>query len=491
MNKSWNFVNSYTQLPEIFYQNSLPEGSPAPKLVILNEPLARTLGLDPQYLQSPEGIHILAGNLKDESALESVHPIAQAYGGHQYGHFRMLGDGRAVLLGEQITPEGQKFDIQLKGSGRTPYSGRGDGRAVLGPMLREYIISEALFALNVPTTRSLAVVETGRFVYRKNEEKGAILARVAKNHLRVGTFEFAANFAEKSDLVALADYAISQSDEKESILARKNPYLAFFESIVKKQAELIAKWQLIGMVHGVMNTDNMSISGESIDFGPIAFIDEYNPAAVFSSIDTFGRYAYKNQPKIGLWNLSKLGEALFPIIHQDENQAAELLSAALATYQKEYNKAYISGLRKKLGLLKELPQDINLMEELLQLMEQYQADFTNTFVYLTYKGFSEDAPADENLLKQAMATSDQFQKWYQKYLKRRSQEDESSAKNAMVKANPVVIPRNTILQTALDEAEQGDYSKFNTLLSYVQNPYDINIPKEFTIPDNKQNFTTY
>ncbi len=299
MNIGWNLDNSYAKLPEFFYSNINPKPIDSPKLVILNDKLAEELGIAPQELKKNEGISVLAGNSVPKDSL----PIAQAYAGHQFGYFTMLGDGRALLIGEQITPSNERLDIQLKGSGRTPYSRGGDGRAALGPMLREYIISEAMHALNIPTTRSLAVITTGESVIRDKILQGAILTRVAASHIRVGTYEYAAKFGTKDDLRALADYTIQRHFN--NIIKDDNIYLSFLKEVIKRQALLISKWMLVGFIHGVMNTDNMTISGETIDYGPCAFMDTYDSNTVFSSIDTYGRYAYGNQPSMAEWNLSR------------------------------------------------------------------------------------------------------------------------------------------------------------------------------------------
>ena len=305
----WNFDNSYARLQQLFFTRLSPSPVRSPKIIILNKPLAATLGLNVQALQSDDGASVFAGNQVPEGAS----PLAQAYAGHQFGHFNRLGDGRALLLGEQITPQGERFDIQLKGSGRTPYSRRGDGLAALGPMLREYIISEAMHALGIASTRSLAVVTTGETVYRETEQPGAVLTRVAASHLRVGTFQFASNWGSAQDLQSLADYTLQRHFPEAA--ADENRYLSLLREVIKRQAVLIANWQLVGFIHGVMNTDNMALSGETIDYGPCAFMDAYDPETVFSSIDINGRYAYGNQPHIAAWNLARFAETLLPLLH--------------------------------------------------------------------------------------------------------------------------------------------------------------------------------
>ncbi|MCL9797606.1 YdiU family protein, partial [Frankia sp. AgKG'84/4] len=333
----WNFDNSYARLPKSFFTSLNPTPVRSPKLIILNDSLAASLGLNAEALQSETGVAVLAGNQIPEGAS----PLAQAYAGHQFGHFNMLGDGRALLLGEQMTPLDERFDIQLKGPGRTPYSRGGDGRATLGPMLREYIISEAMHALGIPTTRSLAVVTTGEPVIRETALPGAILTRVAVSHLRVGTFQYAAKWGTVEELRILADYALKRHFP--DIDTDENRYLPLLQEVIKRQAGLIAKWQLVGFIHGVMNTDNMTISGETIDYGPCAFMDEYDPATVFSSIDTGGRYAYGNQPNIGGWNLARFAEALLPLLHADQEQAVKLAQDAISEFPELYHHNWLAG----------------------------------------------------------------------------------------------------------------------------------------------------
>lgn len=326
----WNFDNSYARLPQLFLSSINPTPVRSPQLVILNEKLATSLGLSIKALQSEEGVAVFAGN----GIPEGASPLAQAYAGHQFGNFTMLGDGRAVLLGEQMTPQGERVDIQLKGSGLTPYSRGGDGRATLGPMLREYIISEAMHGLGIPTTRSLAVVTTGESVIRENDLPGAILTRVAASHLRVGTFEYVLQWGNVEDIRVLAEYTIER--HYPHVEEGEDRYLHLLQEVIKRQAMLIAKWQLVGFIHGVMNTDNMAISGETIDYGPCAFMDTFDPAQVFSSIDRQGRYAYGNQPNIGGWNLTRFAEALVPLLHDNQSEAVELAQGALEEYATLY-----------------------------------------------------------------------------------------------------------------------------------------------------------
>lgn len=454
----WNLDNSYARLPKIFYSEQLPTPVQAPEMAVLNEPLAASLGLDTGFLRSSDGVQMLAGNRIPEGAS----PLAQAYAGHQFGHFTMLGDGRALLLGEQITPSGERVDIQLKGSGRTPYSRRGDGRAALGPMLREYIISEAMHALNIPTTRSLAVVTTGETIIRETELPGAILTRIASSHIRVGTFQYAANWGTVQDLRALADYALQRHYPE--IDNDENRYLSLYKEVIKRQAELIAKWQLVGFIHGVMNTDNMAISGETIDYGPCAFMDVYDPGTVFSSIDTQGRYAYGNQPPIGAWNLARLAEAMLKLFHDNEDQAVELAQDALTGFSTLYRNYWLKGMRAKLGISNDEQDDENLIEDLLSMMQKYRADYTNTFRALTFD-------KTEDL---AFSGTPDFTKWHELWKARLSRQQESVdfSKQLMKSSNPAVIPRNHRVEEALEAAvNRGDFSIMERLLNVLSKPY--------------------
>lgn len=455
----WNFDNSYAGLPKSFYSSTNPTPVSEPKLIKLNHQLGASLGLNVEALQGEEGRSAFAGNKIPEGAF----PLAQAYAGHQFGHFNMLGDGRAVLLGEQITPQDERFDIQLKGSGRTPYSRGGDGRATLGPMLREYIISEAMHALGIPTTRSLAVVSTGETVIRETNLPGAILTRVAASHLRVGTFQYAAGKGDREELKALADYTIKRHFP--SIVVDDNQYLSLLREVMKRQAKLIAKWQLVGFIHGVMNTDNVAISGETIDYGPCAFMDTYHPATVFSSIDREGRYAYGNQPGISGWNLARFAESLLPLLHEDQDQAIHLAQEEISGYMDMYHSNWIAGMRAKLGIFNEENEDESLVKDLLSLMEKHRADYTNTFRALTY----------ENHKDMVLFGTPEFDQWYKKYSARleRKQESKESSIELMRNSNPGVIPRNHRVEEALEAAvEQGDYSVMKRLLSVLANPYE-------------------
>jgi uncharacterized protein YdiU (UPF0061 family) len=461
----WNFDNSYARLPKSFYSSQTPNITRSPKLIILNEPLAAALGLNVEMLQSEEGVAVLAGNRIPEGGS----PLAQAYAGHQFGHFTMLGDGRALMLGEQITPLGERFDIQLKGSGRTRYSRGGDGRAALGPMLREYIISEAMHALGIPTTRSLAVVTTGEAVIRETELTGAILTRVAASHIRVGTFQYAAKWSTVEDLRALANYTIKRHFP--DVEADENRYLSLLQEVIKRQAALIAKWQLVGFIHGVMNTDNMTISGETIDYGPCAFMDAYDPATVFSSIDIQGRYAYGNQPYIAGWNLARFAETLLPLLHDNEEEAVKLAQDAISDFMELYHIHWLAGMRAKLGIFNEETQDESLIEDLLNMMQKYRADYTNTFRALTF-----DKVEDTDLFGTA-----EFNQWHELWQARLDRQEESKAAShqLMRKSNPAVIPRNHRVEAALEAAvKQGDYSVMEQLLDVLSSPYSYTPEQE-------------
>ncbi len=466
----WNLANSYAGLPEVFFTKAKPTQVENAQLVVFNSPLAETLGLKAEELQSDEGIDWLAGSKIPEGA----EPLAQAYAGHQFGHFTMLGDGRAVLIGEQITPQGKRFDIQLKGSGRTPFSRGGDGLAPLGPMLREYIISEAMHGLGIPTSRSLAVTATGETVIRESEQPGGVLTRVSSSHLRVGTFQYAANWGSKEDLQILADYALDRHFPGSE--NTDNPYLFLLQQVIEHQAELIAQWQLAGFIHGVMNTDNMTISGETIDYGPCAFMDNYDPKTVFSSIDVQGRYAYGHQPGIAVWNLARFAETLLPLIHDDEDQAVQLAEDALSNFAKVYHFQWAAGMRAKLGIFKEEEQDEPLIENLLDIMEKQKADYTNTFRALT-----RDRPQDTGMT--GTVTFDQWLKQWQAKLERQEESKEQSLQ-LMHTANPAIIPRNHRVEEALEAAvEKGDYSVMEKLLEVLKDPYAYTAEQdEFAVP---------
>ncbi|MBC8016617.1 MAG: YdiU family protein [Sporomusaceae bacterium] len=454
----WNLDSSYARLPKTFFSSQNPTSVPSPKLIILNYPLASSLGLNAQELQSKDGVAVLAGNQIPEGAM----PLAQSYAGHQFGNFNLLGDGRALLLGEQITPLGERVDIQLKGSGKTPYSRRGDGRAALGPMLREYIISEAMHALGIATTRSLAVVTTGETLIRETDQPGAILTRVAASHLRVGTFEYAAQWGTIEELRVLADYTLQRHFPEGG--AAPNPYLFLLSEVIKRQAMLIAKWQLVGFIHGVMNTDNMTLSGETIDYGPCAFMDAYDPATVFSSIDIQGRYAYGNQPPIAGWNLARFAETLLPLLHVDQEQAVKLAQDSISAFSELYHRNWLGGMRAKLGIFNVEIEDEAIINGLLSMMQKYRADYTNTFRALTF-----DTQSDT-----ALFVSTEFAQWHELWQGRlgRQQESKASSHQLMRRSNPALIPRNHQIEAALEAAvKQGDYSVMERLLAVLSTPY--------------------
>ncbi len=451
----WRFDNTYARLPGAFFQRATPAPVREPRLVLLNETLARDLGLE----LDGDPASLFAGQVLPPGA----DPIAEAYAGHQFGHFAMLGDGRAILLGEHVRLTGERFDIQFKGSGPTAYSRRGDGLAALGPMLREYVVSEAMHALGIPTTRSLAVVATGESVRRETLRPGAILTRVAASHLRVGTFEYAAALGDEGSLRALADYAIARHDPE---LVDSDPdsgekYAAFLRAVVLRQARLIAGWQLVGFVHGVMNTDNMAISGETIDYGPCAFLDAYHPDTVFSSIDRDGRYAYGNQPGIAHWNLARFAESLLPLLGDTEDKAVSVATEILNTFPDLFQRAWLTGIHRKLGLSTQDEISAELIAALLLWMERTGADFTNTFRALA----SPDGAA---------GASEEFRAWHGRWLLRRRSEAISDAEglDLMRSANPDVIPRNGLVEAALAAAEEdGDLAPLHELLDVLKDPY--------------------
>ncbi|UFS71184.1 YdiU family protein [Geomonas sp. RF6] len=454
----WNFDNSYARLPSTLFSRVNPTPVRSPALAVLNDSLAVVLGLVPEELQEGEGLAALAGNAIPQGAM----PLAQAYAGHQFGYFTMLGDGRAILLGEQMTPSGERVDIQLKGSGTTPYSRRGDGRASLGPMLRECIISEAMYALGIPSTRSLAVVSTGESVWREMEMPGAILTRVADSHLRVGTFQYVNGLGNLEDLRVLAEYTLKRHfpDVEED----GDRYLSLLKEVIKRQAVLIAKWQLVGFVHGVMNTDNMALSGETIDYGPCAFMDAYNPATVFSSIDAEGRYAYGNQPRIATWNLTRFAETLLPLLHADPQTAVKLAEEALSEFPEQSRSHWMAGMRSKLGIFNEEGEDEALIERLLKLMHRYRADYTNTFREL----MGNDSAGS------ALHGTSEFQQWHESWQARlvRQAESRSSSQLLMRKSNPALIPRNHRVEEVLAAAvQQGDYRLMHEFLKALSDPY--------------------
>jgi uncharacterized protein YdiU (UPF0061 family) len=462
------FDNSYQRLPERFFARLPPTPVSAPRLLRLNRPLAAELGLDADALASPEGLAILAGN----RVAPGSEPIAQAYAGHQFGGFvPQLGDGRAILLGEVIDRAGRRRDIQLKGSGPTPFSRRGDGRAALGPVLREYIVSEAMYALGIPTTRSLAAVATGDWVFREDAIPGAVLTRVASSHVRVGTFQYFAVRGDTEGIRALADHVIDRHDPE----AREapNPYRALLDGVIARQASLVAQWLCVGFIHGVMNTDNCTISGETIDYGPCAFMDAYHPGRVLSSIDTHGRYAYANQPQIAQWNLARLAETLLPLLDGDTDEARiDTAKAALSAFPALFEDAYVAGLRAKLGLTEPREKDIDLAHDLLDRMTRNEVDFTLAFRHLC--DASADPAADE-ALRALFKIPAAYDGWAERWRTRLASEAThgDTRRAAMRRANPAFIPRNHLVEAAIRSAvRDDDFTPFHTLVDVLARPFD-------------------
>jgi len=459
------FQHSYSALPGRFHVRVAPTAVANPRVVVFNTPLAAELGLDPGLLEA-EAASLLSGNRLPEDA----EPIAMAYAGHQFGVFvPSLGDGRAVLLGELRARDGSLRDLQLKGAGLTPFSRNGDGRAVLGPMLREYLISEAMHALGVPTSRSLAVVTTGEPVYRDGALPGAVLARVAASHMRVGTFQYFSARNDIDSLRYLLDYLIARHypAAHESAV----PALAVLQEVAQRQSRLIADWMRLGFIHGVMNTDNMALSGETLDYGPCAFMDEYDPKTVFSSIDHAGRYAYANQPVIAQWNLARFAEALLPLIDSDPTKAVSLASAVLEPFIAQFDTHFLSAMTTKLGLSTTLEGDVELVRHLFATMQRSHADFTLTFRRLA--AVAED-PADVAPLRELCNADAELDAWLSQWRQRLTKDPQTAAERArgMRAANPAFIPRNHRVQAALDAAEGGDYQPFRRLLVILQRPYD-------------------
>jgi uncharacterized protein YdiU (UPF0061 family) len=453
----FKFDNSYAKLTSALYQKQHPESVHNPSILLLNIELAKSLGLNPEALEK-EGAEFLSGN----SVYATAEPIAQAYAGHQFGGFNILGDGRAILLGEHITPENKRVDIQLKGSGRTAYSRSGDGRAALGPMLREYIISEAMYSLGIPTTRSLAIVTTGEDVYRDDVYPGAVLTRVASSHIRVGTFQFASAIQNTLALTELADYTISRHFS--GIATAENKYAQLLEQVIDLQASLISKWMLVGFIHGVMNTDNVSISGETIDYGPCAFMNRYDPGTVFSSIDSKGRYAFGNQAPITHWNLYRFAEALLPLIDSDEGQAIAVADDLLGKFPAKFLDYWLAGMRRKLGLFNAEEDDLKLAEDLLMYMQKNKADYTNTFRSL----------GKESLKEMIIYHDAGLKNWLQQWEARLSRQTESLEQSIdlMDQNNPAIIPRNHMVEEALNAAvDQYNLKPLEKLLAAISKPY--------------------
>ena len=461
------FDNSYVKLPARFFARVAPTQVPAPRLIHLNDALALELGLDAAQLRSESGVQMLAGNLIPAGA----EPLAMAYAGHQFGNWvPQLGDGRAVLLGEVIDRDGVRRDIQLKGAGRTPFSRSGDGRAVLGPALREYLVSEAMAALGIPTTRALAVTLTGDQVLRQGLQPGAVFTRVARGHVRIGTFEFFANRGDVEGVTTLADYVIARHYAEAA--GAPQPYLALLQAVIARTADLIARWQLVGFIHGVMNTDNMSIAGETIDYGPCAFMDTYHPDTVYSSIDTAGRYAYSNQPRIAQWNLARFAQALLPLLAPDEPAAIEMAQAALNAFVARFQDAWSRGLRDKLGLAQPLVGDEALAQDLLDCMTQQRADFTLTFRRLAEEA-GDSTSADS--LRSLFADPIPFDAWSLRWRTRLAAEgrDPATVRAGMYACNPAFIPRNHRIEEVIQAAQRNDdFKPFQVLLNVLSAPYE-------------------
>ena len=479
-----NFDNSYSKLPNIFFERINPVAVKKPSLIQFNKPLAKEIGLN---LEKNENLisEIFSGN----KILKGSEPIALAYAGHQFGHFvPQLGDGRAILLGEIINNDGRRFDIQLKGSGQTSYSRGGDGRAPLGPVIREYIISEAMHALNIPTTRSLAIVATGEMVSRETLLPGGILTRIASSHLRIGTFEYFAAIKDLENLKLLTDYAISRHFPN-----IKNDgdfrYQNFLKLVCENQASLIAQWMHVGFIHGVMNTDNTSISGETIDYGPCAFMDNYDPNTVFSSIDHHGRYAYGNQPNIAQWNIACLGQCLLPLINPERNKAIEIVEEILDEFENAFRKHWLNGMYKKIGLLENDPDDFSLLEELLKLMKENESDYTLTFRYLS-KILDNDN--DNSDFTKQFKNDNRIVGWITQWKERVKRQKKSleTIKDSILKVNPAYIPRNHKIEKAIYEAtEDNNFSEMKTLILLLKNPYtdQKNNVKYMNPPNQRKN----
>ncbi len=446
------------------YEPWEPATVPAPELVVLNEGLAEELGLDPAALRTPDGVAVLAGNLVPESAS----PVAQAYAGHQFGGYSpRLGDGRAVLLGELVDVHGRRRDLHLKGSGRTPFARGGDGKAALGPMLREHVIGEAMHALAIPTTRALAVVATGEGVVREDVLPGAVLARVASSHVRVGSFQYAAANGGPPLVQLLADHVIARHHPQ--ALDAPDHYLALLEAVVEAQASLVAQWMLVGFVHGVMNTDNMTISGETIDYGPCAFMDAFDLATVFSSIDHGGRYAYGNQPAVAQWNLARLAAAPLPRLGEDAEQAAAAATEVLRSFPPRYHEHWAAGVRSKLGLVEAQPDDQELAEDLLVLLQAQQVDMTSAF-----RALSSALRGDEGRLRAHFSDPDAIDGWLRRWTDRLTAEgrDRRTAADDLDRVNPVYVPRNHLVEEALAAATEGDLGPYERLVDAVTRPFE-------------------
>ncbi|WP_415294658.1 protein adenylyltransferase SelO [Candidatus Pelagibacter sp. Uisw_113] len=457
-NIGWTFDNTYSKLPSDLLTKQHPIPVKSPKLIILNESLSKDLDLDFTKINDQNLSQLFSGNILPSGS----NPIAQAYAGHQFGHFTMLGDGRAVLMGEHLSKKKERFDIQFKGSGKTPYSRSGDGRAALGPMLREYIISESMHALGVPTTRSLAVVKTGENVIRETHLPGAVLTRIAASHIRVGTFQYIAATQKQQNLKILFDYVINR--HYPNIKNSKNQALDLLKTVMNKQIDLVIDWMRIGFIHGVMNTDNVSICGETIDYGPCAFMDTYNPETVFSSIDQQGRYSFSNQPKIIKWNLARFAECIITLIDDNKDRGIEIATEAINSFEKIYEEKWLNMMRDKLGLFGEDINDQILIMELLTWMHKNKADYTNTFCFLMNEKFSDNKIYnDENFLI-----------WKEKWQDRLKLNNNSQEKylKLMHSVNPIIIPRNHKVEEALAAANDDNLEVMNKLLTVLEKPYE-------------------
>jgi uncharacterized protein YdiU (UPF0061 family) len=465
MRPHFNFDNSFARTFKDFFVSCQAAPAVAPKLLQLNQALAEELGLDPVALDSEAGLAIFSGNAIPEGA----EPLAQAYAGHQFGGFApQLGDGRALLLGEVIDTQQRRRDIQLKGSGRTPFSRGGDGKLALGPALREYLIGEGMHALGIPTTRALAAVTTGEHVYRETPLPGAVLTRVAASHIRIGTFQLFAARGGVDKVRELADYAIAR--HYPGIADAENPYLTFFAAVADAQAALVAGWMNIGFIHGVMNTDNMTISGETLDYGPCAFMDTYAPGTFFSSIDRQGRYAYANQPVILPWNLTRFAETLVPLVDPDQDRAIELLTDAIQQVQPLYEAHWLAGMRSKLGLSTETPDDLDLVNDLHWVMKDGHADFT-----LVFRRLSQAVSGDSGAVRDLFDQSGAFDVWARRWRKRLEQDGvpAETRAQAMDRVNPIYIPRNHKVEEALAAAvDHADMKPFSKLLEVLSHPFD-------------------
>ena len=478
-NINWNFDNSYSRLSDAFKEHIKPVAVKYPELLIINESLAKELDLDLTKINKDKLSSLFTGNTLPEGS----NTIAQAYAGHQFGHFTMLGDGRATLIGEHITSSNKRYDIQLKGSGKTSFSRNGDGRAALGPMLREYIVSEAMHNLNIPSTRSLAVAKTGEKIMRDTLLEGAILTRVALSHIRVGTFQYIAARDKKDELELLLNYVINRHYPK--LVNSKNKAIDLLIDLMNKQIDLVVNWMRVGFIHGVMNTDNMSISGETIDYGPCAFMDTYDPKTVFSSIDHMGRYAYCNQPIITKWNLSRFAECLIPMIDENQKKAIEIATEIINTFEKNYEEKWLEMMRKKLGLLGNHSTDKTLILDLLTWMHQKKVDYTNTFCHLMKFKVQEEEDFQDKVFK------DWKKKWNERLIINNSSNEKSIA--LMRTVNPLVIPRNDKVEETLDLANKNNFKMLFEFLEILKTPYiEKKNTYKYQIPnENNKEYKTF